>query len=148
MKVQSPAYPHRNRHGTFAFRWRPPCDVAQHFVQREYSMSLATKDCRRACRSARRIIPYVEFWADLVRTVKPKKPAAIDWELIRRLKTSGGQLHEIEYDPTNPDDVAEANRVFEALMAGGTASPEQVALVAAGNKRVGVAERGAAIDAA
>src|SRR5205823_13360644 len=38
------AYLHKNRHGTFAFRWRPPRDVAIQFSQASIVYSLGTKE--------------------------------------------------------------------------------------------------------
>lgn len=117
MPRRSLGYLHKNRHGTFAFRWRPPRDLAPVFNQRIYAVSLGTKCQRaawhRALRPALRMRALIEF----IRMKRPK-PELLTYELVRRLILTDGSTTEVDYDPSNPGDVAEADRIFREVMQG------------------------------
>lgn len=121
MPRRSLGYLHKNRHGTFAFRWRPPRDLAHLFNQRIYAISLGTKCQGAAWHNALRPAWRMRALVEIIRVKRPKNEL-ITTELIRRLVLSDGTKEEVDYDPTNPDEVAEADRIFdEVKQAGGLA---------------------------
>ncbi len=65
-------YLHRNRHGTFSFRWRPPSDVRDRFDRAVYAFSLATRHRHEASDRAH-------------------LPAFLAAQLVHRLRMSKGR---------------------------------------------------------
>ncbi len=114
----STGYLHRNRHGTFSFRWRPPSDLTARFDQRIYVLSLHTKCRDRASHRARLPAYRLTCLVGVLRMNGTDKDELVTAELIRRLVLPGGQITEVDYDPSNPAEVAEAKRIFEDMMRG------------------------------
>ena len=57
-----------------------------------------------------------------------KSRTLLGMELIRRLVTPQG-VHEVDYDPANPAEFAEAKRIFEELMGGANVSGQEFELL-------------------
>jgi integrase len=116
------AYLHKNRHGTFAFRWRPPRDLAVQFTQAAFVYSLGTKERSIArCRALYACI-RVNQLISMLRAVKSAKNSTLNTELIRSVVLPDGTEHKVDYDPSNPAEVAEADRILDALVKGDSVS--------------------------
>ncbi len=114
-------YLHQNRHGGFTFRWRPPLDVAGHFAQLAFEFSLATKSRAQAWQRALPATMRVNRLVSMLRAMRsssnPKEPI-LKTKLIRFLVLPDGIEHKVDYNPGDPTEVAEANRVFDELVKG------------------------------
>src|ERR1700681_934900 len=112
------AYLHKNRHGTFAFRWRPPRDVAAQFGQATFVYSLGTKESSIARGRALYASIRANQFVSILRAVKSSKDSTFNTELVRSVIMPDGTEHKLDYDPSKPEDVAEADRVLGALVRG------------------------------
>lgn len=106
------SYLHKNRHGTLCFRWRPPRDVADRFTQSAFVYSLGTKECKRACARALNSLTRVNQFVALLRTMKSDKSKLFNTEIVRSIVLPDGTEHKMDYDPRNPAELAEADRVL------------------------------------
>jgi uncharacterized protein DUF6538 len=101
------AYLHKNRHGTFAFRWRPPRDVALQFSQASFVYSLGTKESSIARGRALYASIRANQFVSILRAVKSSKDSTFNTELVRSVILADGTEHKFDYDPSKPEDVAE-----------------------------------------
>ena len=101
------AYLHKNRHGTFAFRWRPPRDVAAQFGQATFVYSLGTKESSVARGRALYASIRANQFVSILRAVKSSKDSTFNTELVRSVIMPDGTEHKLDYDPSKPEDVAE-----------------------------------------
>lgn len=120
-------YLHKNRHGTFAFRWRPPRHVARLFSQPAFVYSLGTKDASVARSRALPALVRLDHFLTSLRAMKPPKDHLLTTELVRSLLLPDGTEHKVDYDPSNPGEVAEANRILDALVQGERISDPEAA---------------------
>ena len=113
------AYLHQNRHGTFTFRWRTPPVVADHFVQRAFEFSLATKAREEAWRRAllatirvirrtqrkklQRLRPFLTWTRDIA------QHTAVSSAVLQLGRRTGDETH---YEPFDDDD--DLKRLFES----------------------------------
>jgi hypothetical protein len=77
------AYRHKNRHGTFAFRWRPPRDAAIQFSQASFVYSLGTKENSIARGRALYASIRANQFVSILRAVKSPKDPIFNTELVR-----------------------------------------------------------------
>jgi hypothetical protein len=110
------SYLHKNRHGTLCFRWRPPRDVADRFTQSAFVYSLGTKESVRARVRALYSLIRVNQFVLLLRAVKSDKSKLFNTEMVRSIVLPDGTEHKVDYDPSNPAELAEANRILDALV--------------------------------
>ena len=54
----------------------------------------------------------------IVRAVKTPNDSSFNTELVRSVIMPDGTEHKLDYDPSKPEDAAEADRVFGALVRG------------------------------
>jgi integrase len=118
MGYKPQAYLHKNRHGTFAFRWRPPRDIAIQFSQASFVYSLGTKESSIARGRALYASIRANQFVSILRAVKSSKEPTFNTELVRSVIMPDGTEHKFDYDPSKPEDVAEADRVLGALVRG------------------------------
>ncbi len=109
------AYLHQNRLGTFNFRWRPPRDVADCFAQSAFEFSLATKNRSEAWHRALSVTLRVRELLASVRAQTMAKPKPLTFELVRSIVLPDRTEHRIDYDPNDPAEVAEADRIVNAI---------------------------------
>jgi integrase len=118
------AFLHQNRLGTFTFRWRPPGDVAEHFAQRAFEYSLGTRVRSEAWHRALPVTLRAKALVTELRAMKlPKKPP-LKTELVRSVFFLDGTRETVDYDPSKPAEVAEANRIFAEARQNNPAAPE------------------------
>ena len=77
------AYLRKNRYGTFAFRWRPPRDVAAQFGQATFVYSLGTKESSIARGLALYASIRANQFVSMLRAVKSSKDSTFNTELVR-----------------------------------------------------------------
>ena len=89
------AYLHKNRHGTFAFRWRPPRDVAAQFGQATFVYSLGTKESSIARGRALYASIRANQFVSILRAVKTSKEPIFNTELVRSVIMPDGTEHKL-----------------------------------------------------
>lgn len=109
------AYLHQNRLGTFNFRWRPPRDVADCFAQRAFEISLRTKNRSEAWLRALPIALAARRLIVDLRSQPMNRRKLTRFDLVRSIQWVDGTEQKVDYDPSNPAEVAEANRIFAEL---------------------------------
>jgi hypothetical protein len=118
------AFPHQNRLGTFTFRRRAPGDVAEHFAQRAFEHSLGTKVRSEAWHRALPVTLRAKAPVTQLRAMKlPKKPP-FKTERVRSMFLLDGTRETVDYDPSKPAAVAEANRIFAEAGQNNPVAPE------------------------
>ncbi len=116
------SYLHKNRHGTLCFRWRPPRDVAERFTQSAFVYSLGTKESTTARVRALYSFTRINQFVSLLRAVKSDKSKLFNTEMVRSIVLPDGTEHKMDYDPRDPAEVAEADRVLGSPVKGERAS--------------------------
>lgn len=113
------AYLHKNRVGTFTFRWRPPKADRDRFDRTAYEFSLGTKDRTVAWHRGARAAAMAQGLLALARTMpKPKKKEELfTFELIRSFTLPDGSAETIDYNPEHPGEMKEAERVVAEIRA-------------------------------
>lgn len=112
------AYLHKNRVGTFMFRWRPPKAARAWFDRPAYEFSLGTKDRGAAwLRAAAAAVMVQRLLAKLGTMPKPKDNELFRIDLVRSFTFADGSAESVDYDPANPAEAQEAERVIGEIRA-------------------------------
>lgn len=111
------AYLHKNRVGTFTFRWRPPKAERDRFDRAAYEFSLGTKDRTLAWQRAAVAAAMAQRLLAAIRHMpKPKNTSELfKTEFVRKFTFADGSTETIDYDPDNAGEAKEAERVMAEI---------------------------------
>ncbi len=85
-------------------------------MQAAYVYSLGTKETTAARVHALYAFIRVHQFVSALRAVKSDKSKLFDTEMVRSIVLPDGTEHKVDYDPGNPAELAEANRILDALV--------------------------------